>query len=621
MARYPVIQDELTARIQTSRRIAIVVVLLFAALVVRLAKLQIIDAEKNIAHSRKNRMQLKPVKPPRGRIFDRNGVTIVRNRPSYSIAVLPYKIESKQRLVQHLCKIRSSSGDSVFDSSACMKRIEKAYWRRFDATTIKEDVSVEVVSVVAAHANDLPGVVIQTESRREYPYSEQMFHVLGYMGEIPREQFDSLRQHGYHYGDKIGKTGIEREYEQRLRGNYGYEYIEVNAYGKNLGKIEGMPHKSPEPGHDVVLTIDTRLQKVAYDAFPDSTKGAVVVLDPRNGEVRAMVSMPSLDPNIFSLAARLRSKYWRVAAFDSTHPLNNRSVWGLYPPASTFKIISGIAGLETDEIEPDEVMPQPCTGAFRIGTRIARCWKLSGHGYLDLIGAMRHSCDVYFYQLGLRLGYKPINRYARMFGLGVPTGIDLPKERTGWLSGKEAYNERFASRGWTWTRGLLLDMAIGQQQVVTPLQLALMIGATGNGKVRYRPHLLHKIRTREGGVIKTQDKMVAESLAVDSSSIAAIHRSIRSVIEPGGTGWRARVEGVDVGGKTGSAENPHSEKTHALFVACAPIDNPVIAVAVVAENAGHGGSICAPVAGKILNYFFSETETGLEIRRRSKEEE
>jgi penicillin-binding protein 2 len=613
MARYPVLQDEIQTRIRNSRHIALVVIVLFVVLAARLAKLQIIDAEKNIALSKENRMQLKPVKPPRGRIYDRHATPLARNRPSYAIAVLPYKIEDKRQLVHNLCRIRTSSGDTVFDSAACMQRIEKAYWRRFDVTPIKEDVSVEVVSIVAAHSNDLQGVVIQTEARREYPFDKKLFHVCGYMGEIPREIFDSLRQKGYRYGDKIGKTGVERTYESVLRGRYGYDYVEVNAYGKNLGKIEGMPHKAPEPGHDILLTIDARIQQKAYEAFPDSIKGAVVVLNPQNGEVLAMISKPSLDPNIFSLAARLRNKYWQQAAFDSTHPLNNRAVWGLYPPASTFKIVSSMAGLETGEVGAEEIMPQPCTGAFRIGTRVAKCWKLSGHGYLDLTGAMTHSCDVYYYQLGLRVGYEPMNRYARMCGLGVETGIDLPKERKGWLSGKEAYNERFASRGWTWTRGLLLDMAIGQQQVVTPLQLAIMVGAVGNGDVWYRPHLLKSVRTRDGTIVRSNEPTVAGSLEVDSSTIAALHEAIRSVVAPGGTGWRAMVEGVDVGGKTGSAENPHSEKTHALFVACAPLDDPCIAVSVVAENAGHGGSICAPVAGDILTHFFTETQKGRRI--------
>ncbi|MBN1760635.1 MAG: hypothetical protein JW863_20065, partial [Chitinispirillaceae bacterium] len=257
----------------------------------------------------------------------------------------------------------------------------------------------------------------------------------------------------------------------------------------------------------------------------------------------------------------------------------------------------------------------PCTGGYRIGSRIAHCWKLSGHGRLTLVGAVQQSCNIYMYQLGLRFGDKTINTYATMMGLGDPTGIDIPGERRGWLSGEEAYNRRFAKRGWKWTTGLVLDLAIGQTQVVTPIQLALMVGGLGNSRKLYTPFLIKEERSNSGMLINKHEPEVKQHLAFQPATVATMHEALASVILPGGTGGRAAVPGVPVGGKTGSAENPQGDKTHALFVACAPVENPVIAIATVVENAGHGGSVAAPIAGDVLRYFFAETDEGKAVVR------
>jgi penicillin-binding protein 2 len=611
----PQFHDEQRQRLYKSIRLIVFISVLFLILLLRLFSIQVLQAQLNIRLSQENGMQFSILKAPRGLILDRNGNVLARNRPSYSIGVLPYKIKNRRTVIENLCKIRDSSGAAVFDSVELVDQMRRAFSRRFDVTRLKEDVSLEIVSIIEEHSMELPAITVETESRREYLLGLSTFHVLGYMSEIPENQFDSLKKTGYHYGDMAGKAGLEKQYEDILRGKDGQEYIEVNAYGKSLGPIATMPRIEPVAGGNVYCTIDIGLQKVASDSFPDTLKGAVVALDPRNGEVLAMFSSPAADPNIFSLASSLRSKNWAAIALDTSLPLNNRATCGTYPPGSTFKLISAIAGLAGGKLTAESRMPVPCHGSFRFGARLAHCWKPQGHGSYGLVDAIKQSCDVYFYQVGLRLGDQLINQYADLFGLGQPTKIDLPMERAGWLSGEAEYNKRFASRKWVWTKGLDMDLAIGQTQLVTPLQLANMAGALGNGTTLYRPFLLKDVRNPDGIVIMHNNPTVTRTLGLDPSFIETMHKAMLAVTEEGGTAGRAQVPHVPVGGKTGSAENPHGEKTHALFAGCAPVDSPIIAVSVVAENAGHGGSVAAPVGGALMRYYFTHNPEAMRIAR------
>jgi penicillin-binding protein 2 len=617
----PQFHDEQQQRTAKSIRLIMVMSLPFLVLLVKLFHLQVVQGHLNSRLSQENGMQFTTLKAPRGLIFDRNGNVLARNRPSYSIGILPYTIKSRIAVIENLCKIRDGKGAAVFDSLELADIMRRAFSRRFDVTRIKEDVSLDIVSIVEEHSMELPGVTVATESRREYLLGPSTFHLLGYMSEIPENQFDSLKKAGYHYGDIAGKAGIEKQYEDVLRGKDGQEYIEVNAYGKSLGPIATMPRIEPVAGGNVYCTIDIDLQKVASDSFPDTLKGAVLALDPRSGEVLAMFSSPSADPNIFSLSTSLRAKNWAAIAMDPSLPLNNRATCGTYPPGSTFKLISAVAGLASGKMTADSRMPVPCRGSFRFGARVAHCWRPQGHGSLGLVDAIKQSCDVYFYQVGLRLGDQLINRYADIFGLGRPTKVDLPQERAGWLSGEEEYNKRFASRKWVWTKGLDMDLAIGQTQLVTPIQLACMVGAMSEGTNLYRPYILKEVRTPDGIAIMQNKPFVARTLGLDTSIIAIMHKAMLAVTEEGGTAGRAQVPHVPVGGKTGSSENPHGEKTHALFAGCAPVDSPMIAVAVVAENAGHGGSVAAPIGGAVMRYYFAHNPEGVRVARAFAEKE
>jgi penicillin-binding protein 2 len=612
------LQDEQRERNAKSLHLIIGIALLFFVLVIRLAYLQILQADLNIRLSKENSMRLKIIVPPRGCMYDRNGEMLARNRPSYSICVLPAELKHRKAVISALCRIRDSLGEPVFDSTELDALIKKAYLRKFDPTRLKEDASFDLRSIVEEHSMELPGIVVVAESRREYPLGPETFHALGYMSDIPENEFDSLREHGYYYGDLIGKAGLERQYENKMRGVCGQEYIEVDAHGKSLGSMPNTPHIDAVPGSNLYLTIDARLQRKAAESFPDSLKGAVVALDPRNGQVLVLFSNPGIDPNIFSMAGSVRSKSWAKIVFDTALPLNNRATAGTYSPGSTFKLITSIAGLEDGGFTEATHMPAPCRGAFHFGSRIAHCWELKGHGSLDLIGAIAQSCDIYFYQAGLLLGDHVINKYAALLGFGKITGIDIPGEKSGWLSGEDLYNERYKKKGWVWTKGLLLDLAIGQIQVATPLQLALMVGGLGNTKELYQPFLVKEERNTDGIVVKQNAPVPLTVLNFKPASIATLHKAMVSVVGPAGTGGMAMVPGIPVGGKTGSAQNPQGLKTHALFIACAPIDDPVIAVAVVVENAGHGGSVAAPIAGNVLRCFFAETEEGKRLTEQYK---
>jgi penicillin-binding protein 2 len=375
--------------------------------------------------------------------------------------------------------------------------------------------------------------------------------------------------------------------------------------GREMGIVEGMPFIAPISGNSIVTTLDWRLQKVAENAIPEGLKGAVVALNPQNGEIYAMVSRPPLDPNIFSLEKKELHKAWASVALDTAKPLTNRAISGLYPPASVFKLITAAAGLEANTLS-EYTRYKSCLGGLRFGNRYAKCWQARGHGVLNVIGALRESCDVFFYQVGLDVGSERIGDMGRRFGLGSKLGVDIPNERSGLLIDSASYEKWFEKKGWKWSAGEILNIAIGQGALlVTPLQQTAMVGTLVSGNGLYRPHFLKEIVNPEGEVIKKIEPEKIGDGKVSERTRNILLKGLYEVVNaPNGTGRRAIVQGVKVGGKTGSAENPHGDKTHAWFVAVAPLDKPEIAVGVVLENAGGGGAIAAPIAQKVLDAYF-----------------
>jgi penicillin-binding protein 2 len=611
--------DDPFYRNAVTRNILIIIGLMALGLIARLFYLQIIKGAYHEKLSVQNSMRLQIVHAPRGLILDRSGLLIARNRPSYQVALLPTQLKEPKRVFANLMRFRDSTGTPIFDSTLVRWSIERGKWKKFQPLVILEDASPEVVAMIEEHQLDLPGVSTVVESRRSYPFGYNAGHVLGYMDEVKEEELEAFKlvreKSGdslpYMKGDRIGRKGLEKTYERYFRGKDGVRYIKVNAFGKELEVIKEMPQIQPVPGNNLVTALDMGLQCLAESLMADTVKGSVVAIDPRNGEILVMASSPRMDGNIFSLSRERRSKEWANLALDSTMPLNNRATVGGYEPASTWKGIVSLAGMRSGKIHSHDRMSKSCKGGYRFGNRNWRCWEGKGHGSLDMEGAFMQSCDVYYYQVGLIIGMDIINLVARDFGFGLRTGIDLDEERSGELIDSASYNKKFKRRGWRWTRGLVLNLSIGQGQIVTPLQLANYAAGLGNGKYVFKPHLIKEIRDRKGHVIMQHQPQILAETHITAEQHQEILKAMEMVVNgPRGTGGRARVPNVIVGGKTGSAENPHGGLTHALFIGVAPLYQPELAIAVVLENVGHGGSFAAPIAGEIFKHYFRRKMAG-----------
>ncbi len=608
--------DDPRYRASAAQALLIFLFMAAAVLVGRLFYLQIIKGSYHEMLADQNSLRPQIVKARRGLIYDRNGVVIARNRPSYQIAILPTELKDRDQVMRNLLRFHDAKGVPLFDSQVVAWNLERSRWRKFQPLVILEDAPFNVVAMVEEHQSDLPGIVTLVESRRSYPFGSAAGHVLGYMDEVKENEVESSKiraaQDGsspYSRGDRIGRKGLEERYEDDFRGRDGVRYVKVNAFGREVEVVREMPQFKPVPGKDIHTSLDMALQCYAESLLSDTVKGAVVAIDPRNGEILVMASSPRMDGNIFSLSREKRAKEWARLALDSTMPLNNRAVSGGYEPGSTFKGIVSIAALQTGKIHPEDHMPRPCNGGYLFGNRVWKCWDPKGHGYTNMIDAFTESCDVYYYQVGLEIGMDPINRVAREFGLGQKTGVDLDEERSGTLVDSASYTARFGPRGWRWSRGMILNLSIGQGEIATPLQLANYAAGLANGHWLYRPHLLREVRDQDGSSSATRVETL-HSIEMSPADHATLLEAMAQVVNsPKGTAARARVPGILVGGKTGSAQNPQG-RTHALFIGAAPLDNPRIAIAVVLENMGHGGSVAAPIAGALLKRFFAHESHG-----------
>ena len=452
------------------------------------------------------------------------------------------------------------------------------------------------VAFVSEHRYQLPGVQVESEPLRRYPLGLMASHLLGYVGEISDKELVDPHYSDYLSGDLMGRMGIEKRYEKLLRGQDGKRFVEVNAMGRK-GDFLGEKHPIlPQRGTDLTLTIDLDVQRAAEEAFEPGARGAVVAIDPRTGEVLALASKPNYDPNEFSMG--ITQERWNQLSSGGNYPLFNRAIQAVYPPGSTLKPLTALAGLEAGVVQAGTYFPSSCTGEFRFGTRLFGCWKHEGHGTLAMHDAIVRSCDVYFYQLGIRIGLERLSEFMLKLGLSDKTGIDLPQERRGLFPDAAWYDRRYGSG--RWSRGIVLNIAIGQGEVgLTPVKLAQLAAFLANGGTLWRPHL---VRT-EGSDPRSSDSL-RQVVAVSERNLATIRSAMASVVsDPQGTGGQSRVDSVTVAGKTGTAQNPHGED-HALFICFAPVDAPRIAVAVLVENAGHGSTAAAPIARKVLQSFF-----------------
>jgi penicillin-binding protein 2 len=581
-----------------------VILVAICLLIMRLWYLQIIKGEDLLKRSENNRIRIRDVKAMRGIILDSRGVVLVENRPSFDVVIFPEDVKDLQGLVEKLVALYAKVNLTFpMDYETILENR-----RPFTPLRVDRNVSREKLALIETHSLELPGVGIDVMPVREYYYGESMAHIIGYIGEVSRDDLERDKSASYKSGDLIGKFGLEKALDRFIRGRAGGEQVEVNVIGK---KVKTLGRVEPVQGYRVVLSLDSQVQKAAWTAM-DGKAGAVVALDPRDGSVIALVSRPGFDPNLFNRG--ITSDLWEKLSSNPLHPMENRAIAGQYPPGSTYKLIVAAAALEEGVITPETSFN--CPGHFELGNHSFRCWRKQGHGRISLHRAIVESCDVYFYNVGKLLGVDRLAQYAQAFGLGTRTGVALTGERRGLIPTREWKLTRY---GVPWQPGETISLAIGQgYNTVTPIQLANAYAAAANNGEYYTPRIVQRIETDDGEIIEEFRPDKKAVLPVSQENIQLLKKALWGVVnEPGGTGGQARLAGRDVAGKTGTAQvigmpegddgsaYPYEYRDHALFVSFAPRDNPEIVVAVVVEHGGHGASAAAPVAKKVLEAYFA----------------
>src|SRR6267142_4035247 len=586
------------------RTLTFAVVGIFALVILRLFVLQVLEGSKYRELSEENRIRVEVLTAPRGEIRDRKGRLLTDNVPSFTVTIDPYEkpyVNNPAQLDSILVRL---SGILEVDPEVLIAKVKKERKQSFLVIRLKRNADLKSVAYVSEHRAELPGVEVEAEPLRRYPYGLFASHLLGYVGEISDKELEDPRfATTYMRGDLIGRMGIERQYEGYLRGVDGKRFVEVNALGRKAELLGNKHPILPKRGADVTLTIDLDLQRAAEQAFQPGARGAIVALDPRTGEVLALASKPNYDPNEFS--AGITQARWDELSQGGNYPLFNRAIQAAYPPGSTLKPFVALAGLSMHAISSTTTFQEPCYGYFQFGRRRFGCWEKNGHGWLALRDAIKHSCDVYFYQLGIRSGLGRISDFMKRLTMSDRTGIDLPQERRGLFPDPAWYDRRYGAG--QWSKGLVLNLAIGQGEVsLTPVKLAQLTAVIASNGLLLRPHLLRQV-VRDGvdipHAVPLQDSLRTD-LGLTQGDLAAVRSAMVAVVnEAGGTGGQALVDSVIVAGKTGTAQNPHGDD-HALFICFAPAANPEIAVAVLVENAGHGSSAAAPLAQKVLQAYF-----------------
>ena len=586
------------------------VTLVFGLLVLRLYYLQIVRGSYFTRLAEENRISLIRVRAPRGIVFDRHGNVLVTNRPSFSVSL---DLDAVRDLDATVDAVAAALGLDHAELSRKVHAVD--HYRRFEPVRVKEDADRREVAALEALRFEYPGVLVEVEPRRSYPHGTLASHVLGYVGQISTAELKARADLGYRMGDAIGKLGIEKELDAELKGRDGFQQMEVDSLGRGVKVLSSIP---AVPGHSVTLTIDLALQQVAEEALA-GIAGSVVAIDPRDGGVLAAVSSPAIDPNSFSHG--LSREEWERLSHDAQHPLQNRIVQAQYPPGSVFKIMTAIAALETGAVTPATSFS--CRGFLHYGNRDFRCWKKEGHGEVSLHRALVESCDVYFYQVGLKTGIDEIARVARAFGLGAPTGVELGGESPG-LIPDSAWKRRVRKE--PWYNGETLSAAIGQgYDLVTPIQAAQLAAAVSSGVIR-RPHLIRRVADSSGATVRGDAQAETRAVQLKPETLAAIRSGLWGVVnEPGGTASGARVPGLAVAGKTGTAQVVRiarkgerqtiagfESKDHAWFACYAASGSAQVAIAVIVEHGGHGGSVGAPIARRLITElknlgYFEET--------------
>ncbi len=580
--------------------ILVVAVLITAAL--RLYYLQIIRHHDLAELSDRNRIRIQRLPALRGLVFDRRHRPLVDTKPSFDVVIVPEDTPDVNATITKL--------EKLIGPNDMAKKVEDADddgRPDFEPVMVDERLDWQQVIALETHQLELPGVSLQVTPRRHYLYDSLAAHLLGYVGEVTVKDLNRLPD--YRMGDDIGKFGLERSWESTLRGDSGGQEIEVDSLGRRLRMLREIPER---PGNSVVMTIDLDLQRVAEDAI-GARSGALVAIDPNTGYILAMASHPAYNPNIFT--GGIQSSAWHELITDPSHPLENRSIQGIYPPGSTFKVVDSIAGLMDGTMTTGTTYN--CPGGIWFGNREYRCWRKQGHGNVSFHRAIVESCDVFFYDVGQRLGVDRIAAWAHALGLGKKTGIDLDNEKTGTIPSSQWKEHRFHER---WYPAETLSVAIGQGYVaVTPIQLAELAAEVANGGTLYKPQFVKEVDALDGSVTKTFPPVIENQTHIDPRVLDELRSAMGDVVNASdGTGKAAKIDGIIVAGKTGTAqvvkeaqgartkETALSDKNrdHGWFMAFAPVDHPKIAIACIIEHSGHGGSTAAPVVKAVMEKYF-----------------
>jgi len=600
--------DPISAEIFQRRyqKVTLLVVVAFFILMLRLWSLQIINGPTFRLKSENNRIYLQDIPPLRGMIYDRNGILLADDAPSYDLYITVEETKGTQQVLKSLDMLAGFGQEWV--KSTLKKVSQKSPFRPI---LIKKNVTRQELAIIETNLFNLPGVMIQINPQRNYIFGNFASHLIGYLGEINESQLTSRNFSENKLGDLIGKYGIEGRWQKSLNGVRGGRQLEVDASGRQLRVISSKPSA---PGQDLCLTLDNKLQFVAEECLKDK-KGAIVAMNPNNGEILALASSPSFNPNLF--VQGFGREDWERLISSKDSPLQNRAISGQYPPASVFKIILALAGLEEGIMDPREEIF--CSGSLPFGNHTFHCWKKYGHGKVAFHRALVESCDFYFYKIGGRLGVDRIARYAKMFGLNDRSGIELDNEKEGLIPTSEWKKKRW---GLPWHAGETLSVSIGQSFVlVTPLQMVRLISAVFNGGYLYQPKVIRWVGHDDKKLYRFEPTLMGE-IKAKKENLERIKRALAGVVnEPGGTGSKARVEEMLVAGKTGTAqiikleteetlgkkgEVPLECRDHAWFVSIAPLEKPELALAILIENGGHGGSAAAPLARRMIRAYFNK---------------
>jgi penicillin-binding protein 2 len=585
------------------------IVLVFIALISRLGYLQVAQGKYYEKLADGNRIRLIPIMSPRGIFYDRNGMQLVSNRPGFAVSLLPITGPVPDDVINKLAGILETNPEEI-------RAKLNVHTGNFEPIHIKTDVGPDIVTKIEERRSELPGVVIEIQPVRNYVNNELAAHIFGYVSEINDVELEKRKADGYKTGDIVGKFGLEKVYDKELRGVDGGGQVEVDVSGR---PVQVLGKKEPMPGNNMILTIDYRLQKAAETAideqllylqtkteFVNAKAAAAVVMNPKTGEILAMVSRPTFNPNLFSRG--ISSKDWNALNDNPNHPMDNKAISGEYPPGSTFKIVTGTAALELGKVTPEEKILD--TGKHWIIPK----GNSEGEalGWINFKEALSKSDNVYFYEMGNRLGIDNLEKYARMFGFGQVTGINLPGEADGLVANKK-YKQKVFDEDWYLSE--TFDAAIGQGfQLATPLQMAQLTSEIANGGHRFKPYVVSKIVSQNGDTIKTFMPEETGKIQISYQTLSLVQESLRSVASEG---TAAQIFGdfpISIAGKTGTAENPHG-KDHSWFVAYAPFDDPRIAVVVIVEQGGFGSSSAVPIARKILEAAFNINQMPVEASK------